>query len=91
MSYLVRFVPTVEKDIRKWKKSNPVIYKKLVKIILDIADHPRTEIGHPEPLVGGSDVRYSRSISPHDRIIYDIYDDVITVLVIQVSGHYNDK
>lgn len=30
-------------------------------------------------------------ISAHDRIIYDIYDDVVTVLVIHVGGHYDDK
>ena len=27
----------------------------------------------------------------HDRIIYDIYDHVVTVLVIQVEAHYDDK
>ena len=27
----------------------------------------------------------------HDRIIYDIYDDRITVLVVQAEEHYNDK
>ena len=26
-----------------------------------------------------------------DRIIYDIYDERITVLVIQAESHYNDK
>ena len=47
--------------------------------------------GHPEPLKGGNDVRWSRRLSASDRIIYDIYDDVVTVLVIQVGGHYEDK
>lgn len=40
---------------------------------------------------GGNDVRWSRRLSASDRIIYDIYDDVVTVLVIQVGGHYEDK
>lgn len=26
-----------------------------------------------------------------DRIVYDIYDERITVLVIQAESHYNDK
>lgn len=26
-----------------------------------------------------------------DRIIYDIYDDRVTVLVVQAEEHYNDK
>ena len=53
--------------------------------------HPRFGIGHPEPLTGGNDVRWSRRLSASDRIIYDIYEDVVTVLVIQVGGHYDDK
>ena len=27
----------------------------------------------------------------YDRIIYDIYDDRVTVLVVQAEEHYNDK
>ena len=27
----------------------------------------------------------------HDRIIYNVFDDIITVVVIEVEGHYNDK
>ena len=61
------------------------------RILFDIMEHPRTGLGHPEPLVGGNDVTYSRHISAHDRIIYDIYDERITVLVIQAEDHYNDK
>ena len=54
-------------------------------------DHPRTGIGHPEALKGGNDVTYSRHITAHDRIIYDIYDDVLVVLVVETEGHYKDK
>lgn len=39
----------------------------------------------------GSDVTYSRHITANDRIIYDIYDDRISVLIIQAEEHYNDK
>ena len=30
-------------------------------------------------------------IITHDRIIYDIYDDRVSVLIIQAEEHYNDK
>lgn len=91
MSYFVRFTPLAEKIVKKWKKSNPIYYKKLLNIVQDISDHPRSGIGHPEPLVKGNGITYSRRITAHDRIIYDIYDEVVTVLVIQVGGHYDDK
>ena len=53
--------------------------------------HPRTGLGHPEALVGGGDITYSRRITAHNRIIYDIYDSRIAVLIIQGEEHYNDK
>lgn len=91
MSYSVVFLPEVDKVIAKWKKSNPNLYKKLVKIILAIAENPRAGTGHPEPLKGGGGITYSRHITANDRIIYDIYDSEIRVLVIELEGHYNDK
>ncbi len=54
-------------------------------------ENPRFGIGHPEPLVGGGDVTWSRHITKQDRIIYDIYDDRVEVLVIELEGHYDDK
>jgi toxin YoeB len=49
------------------------------------------KIGHPESLRGGRSITYSRHLSGQDRVIYDIYDDVVTVLIFQLEGHYNDK
>ena len=91
MKYKVDFTKDAQKVIKKWKKSNPILFKKLVAILDEISMHPRTGIGHPEPLRGGNDITYSRRISAHDRIIYDIYDETVTVLVIDVEGHYDDK
>jgi len=54
-------------------------------------EHPRTGTGHPEPLKSGNAITYSRRITASDRLIYDIYDERITVLVLDVEGHYNDK
>ncbi len=89
--YEVSVSTDAEKVIKKWKKSNPQLFKKYQKLFHELADHPRTGTGHPEPLIGGKDVTYSRRLSAHDRIIYDIYDDVLVVLIIETEGHYNDK
>ena len=91
MIYKIITSKDAENVIKKWKKSNPKLFKKYEKIYLELVDHPRTGTGHPEPLVGGSSILYSRHISAQDRIIYEIHDDVITVLVLDVEGHYNDK
>ena len=91
MKYNVDFTKDAQRVVKKWKKSNPILYKKLVVILDEISMHPRIGTGHPEPLRGGNDITYSRRLSAHDRIIYDIHDETITVLVIDVEGHYDDK
>ena len=91
MMYAVEYSRSAGKTLKKWKKSNPQLFKKATSILLDIMEHPRTGIGHPEPLVLGKDITYSRHITAHDRIIYDIYDEHVYVLVIQLEEHYDDK
>lgn len=91
MTYSLEFTKLADKTLSKWKKSNPRLYKKAAALLDEMREHPRTGLGHPEPLVGGGDITYSRHITAFDRIIYDIYDDCIRVLVIQVEEHYNDK
>ncbi|MBO7419180.1 MAG: type II toxin-antitoxin system YoeB family toxin [Bacteroidaceae bacterium] len=81
----------VDKVLKKWRKSNPQLFAKYEEIVLELQAHPCTGLGHPKPLVGGNDITYSRHITAHDRIIYNIYDDMVMVLVIQVEDHYNDK
>lgn len=56
-----------------------------------IVKHPRVGTGHPKPLKGGKNITWSRRISGNNRLIYDIYDDVISVLVLEVEWHYDDK
>lgn len=70
---------------------HPILFKKLSKILAAIAENPRHGIGHPEPMVGGGGVTYSRHISAHNRIIYRIHDEEVYVLIIELEGHYNDK
>ena len=91
MSYKVEFSKEADKSISNWKKSNPMLYRKLEKLLVELVLHPRTGMGHPEPLVGGNDISYSRHITADDRLIYQIFDYRVLVIVISVEGHYDDK
>ena len=91
MIYTIEFSSEVQKTIKKWKKSNPRSFKKLRDLLPELEEHPRTGTGHPEPLKGGNNITYSRRLSGNDRVIYDIYDTIVSVLVFQVEGHYKDK
>jgi len=90
-TYTIVFSQIAIKAISKYKKSNPTQYKKLVKLLNELLVHPRTGTGHPEPLKSGDSITYSRRISKTDCLIYDIYEDKVSVLVLTVEGHYNDK
>ena len=91
MNFVVRYTDEADETIAKYKKSNPIAYKKVLRLLKEITEHPREGTGRPEPLTGGNDITYSRRISGKDRIIYDIYDETIVVLIISVEGHYKDK
>ena len=91
MKYKIQLSKEADKVVAKFKKSNPVVFKKYSALLDEIVNHPRTGRGHPYPLVKGNDVTYSRHLSANDRIIYDIYDDIVVVLIVSVEGHYDDK
>lgn len=89
--YNIVFSPDSQKAIKKWIKSNPNLTKKFEKLLIELSEHPRTGTGHPEALKGGGGAIYSRRISQNDRLIYDIEEEIISVLIIQIEGHYGDK
>jgi toxin YoeB len=91
MSYRLDFTPTALKSISKFKKSNPRSFQKLSIILEELMEHPREGTGDPEALCGGKGITYSRRINQNNRIIYDIYESAVNVLVLSVEGHYNDK
>lgn len=91
MSYSIDFSSQTKKILKKWSKSNPIAFNKFKKLLVELELHPRTGTGHPEPLIGGNDTTWSRHITKNDRMIYDIYDDVVNILILDLEGHYNDK
>lgn len=42
MIYRIEFSKDVQKVIKKWKKSNLPLFKKLEKLIPELSEHPRT-------------------------------------------------
>ena len=49
MTYTIEYSKEAERTLRKWKKSNPNLFKKATKILMDIMQHPRTGLGHHFP------------------------------------------
>ena len=78
-------------SIAKYKKSSPQSYKKVLKLVKELHEHPKIGIGHPEALKGVGGNVYSREINKKDRLVYEIYEEKSVVYIISVEGHYNDK
>ena len=88
--FKMNFKEQADVDIDTLKRSEPQAYKKLVKLLLEIADHPTTGTGKPEQLRGRAN-EWSRRITQKHRLIYRIESDQVLVLVLSAYGHYADK
>lgn len=91
MIYEVDFTEEAISYIAYLKRSEPQAYKKLQKLLIELQQHPETGTGHPKPLGNNRAGQWSRRITEKHRLIYQIEDEEITVLVLSVYGHYNDK
>jgi toxin YoeB len=89
MSYQLEFSDQANINIATHKKSgNKVLMKKLYTLLDELTDHPRTGTGQVEVLKHYSEETFSRRINKEHRLVYRIYEDIVTVLVISAYGHY---
>ncbi|MBP5174764.1 MAG: Txe/YoeB family addiction module toxin [Treponema sp.] len=72
-----------------WLDQDKKTLKKINKLLADIARNGNSGLGHPEALKGNLSGFWSREIDEKNRLIYNIVDDVITI--IQCKNHYDDK
>jgi toxin YoeB len=79
-------------DLLKIKKSgNKTAISKIEKIFIELETHPTIGIGNPEKLKYKSENVWSRQINKKDRLIYEIIDHEVVVIIISALGHYHDK
>ena len=87
--YQIIIKATAEKDLSKHKKSGDLAsIKKIIKILNELKDHPYTGSGNPEPLKFELSGYWSRRINKKNRLIYEVHDDIVTVVVVSALGHY---
>ena len=91
MIYRVIILPTADKEIKMLKKNEPLSYQKVMRLTRELSQHPTTGTGHPKPLGGDRAGQWSQRISQKHRLVYEIQEEVVTVLVLTAYGHYDDK
>ena len=91
MTYNVIVTEEAQHDLKKLLHSEQPLYKKALKLIGELYEHPRTGTGKPEPLAGNRAGQWSRRINKKHRLVYEIHDTEVVVLVLTAYGHYDDK
>ena len=91
MIYSIRLSDRVKDDLARLAKSEPKAFAKAGKFIEELRVHPKTRTGHPEPLKGLPEGRWSRQITKKHRLIYQIFETEVYVDVLAAYGHYDDK
>ena len=52
MNYSLTYTDDALEDIRLLKRNEPLAYKKLKKLLIELMEHPETGTGKPEALRG---------------------------------------
>ena len=92
MRYEVILTDDAKKDVKKLEKSGDKrSLKKLFLLLEELEEHPTFGTGKPEQLKHYQIPTWSRRISDKHRLVYQIKEEVVTVLVLSSWGHYEDK
>ena len=86
--YAIEFTKDAQQDLIALQKHSPKSISKLIKLIDELKEHPRSGTGQVEQLKGYKKETWSRRISKEHRLVYEIHDEEILVLVVASYGHY---
>jgi toxin YoeB len=75
-------------DYRYWQRTDAGIAARIDRLIADIARHPFTGLGKPEPLKFALAGFWSRRISGEHRLVYRVTGKPARLEIIQCRYHY---
>ncbi len=91
MLYRVINTSEADQEFARLAMNEPKAFVKAQRLLAELAEHPRTGTGHPEQLGGDLSGKWSRRITKKHRLIYEILDNEVIVIVISAYGHYCDR
>lgn len=87
--YKVVINKSADKNIQQIIKSgDKKSLKKVNQFLLELEQHPTTGSGNPEQLKHELSGYWSRRINKKDRLIYQIIETEVLVVVVSALGHY---
>ena len=91
MTYRIDIKEEAMRNLSALAKNEPKAFQKAQALIAELREHPRTGTGKPEPLSGERNGQWSRRITKKHRLVYEIHDTEVVVLILSAYGHYDDK
>lgn len=92
MRYKLILMPEAERHLQEWRKSGQKkTLLKIAALLEELCEHPTTGTGKIEQLRVNLEGFWSRRINKDSRLIYKIEEEIITVFVVSLKGHYGDK
>ena len=89
--YKLDYTDEAKADMLRLKRNEPKAFQKLASLLDELMDHPRTGTGKPEQLRGNHSGQWSRRITQKHRLVYEIHETRVLVLILTAYGHYDDK
>ncbi len=92
MTYEIIVEPLAEAHLNAHiKAGNKILLKRTYKLLEELTKHPETGTGKPHKLKHDKVGIWSRSIDERHRLLYTIDNKIVTVFIISLWGHYDDK
>ena len=88
--YVIEFTVQAQKDVIALQKHNPKLIKKLATLLEELREHPRTGTGQVEQLRYFEKETWSRRLNREHRLVYEIHENEILVLIVSAYGHYSE-
>jgi toxin YoeB len=92
MIYVIELSDAALEGIKRFKKNGDIsILKKINHLIAELEEHPETGTGKPEQLKGNLAGKWSRRITDKHRMVYEIFEEKVKVVILHTHSHYGDK
>ena len=73
--YAIQYTKKAEDGLKKLRQSEPSAFKKALKLLEELIDHPKTGTGKPKQLSGDCAGQWSRRITDKHRLVYTVNDN----------------
>lgn len=91
MSYEILITDPARDELKRLKKDEPKAFMKAMKLINELINHPFSGTGKPEQLKFDRSGLWSRKITKKHRLVYQIKNKLLIVIIVSAMNHYDDK